>query len=120
MEFLTEECRAAFWVSQVFRCEETDWSKKLEFIKKAAKAWSVLGEIVKRYAVLIGEEREKAQIASKKAQNELLQMAEAIKPQIYIMVEKGMLHEALTTVKQLRGMLPEDMELVEMEKILGE
>lgn len=120
MEFLTEECRAAFWVSQVFSCEETDWSKKLEFIKEAAKAWPVLGEIVKRYAVLIGEEREKTQIASKKAQNELLQMAEAIKPQIYIMVEKGMLQEALTTVKQLRSMIPEDEELAEMEKILLE
>uniref|UniRef100_UPI004055F43B glycosyltransferase n=1 Tax=Agathobacter sp. TaxID=2021311 RepID=UPI004055F43B len=120
MEILEPECKAAFWLSEAFCCEETDWSKKLECLKKAAKAWQVLGEIIKRYAVLIGEERTRMQSASQNAQNELLQMAESIKPQVYTMVENGMLQEALAVIKQLRGMVPEDKELAEMEKVLLE
>ena len=120
MEFLPEEIRSVFWLSKALGCEETDWSKRLQYIKKAAKEWSLLGEIVKQYAVLIGEERDKVQTASQNAQNELLQMANSMKTQIFAMVEKGMLQEAFSVVKQLRGMLPEDAELIEMENILVE
>lgn len=120
MEFLPEEIRAAFWLSESFACEETNWSRKLECIKNATKEWKVLSEMIKHYAVLIGEEQEQAQRASQNAKNELLQMANSMKPQIFVMVEKGMLKEAFDIVKQLRGLVPEDRELIEMENVLLE
>ncbi|MBR4026073.1 MAG: glycosyltransferase [Lachnospiraceae bacterium] len=120
MEFLPKEYKAAFWLAQAFSCKEDDWSQKLAYLGKSAKEWKILGEIVKRYAILIGEEQEASKQQAESAQNELLQMVQNIKPQIYTLVERGMIQDALAVVKQIRNIAPDDIELKEMEAIILE
>lgn len=115
MEMLPESCRGAFWMEQMLSCGEQDWNEKLGCLKKSALAWPVLGETVKHFAKLIGEEQEKTAQQAEAANQELYAMAEQVKRQVRAFIDAGMNAEALSVVKQLKMMLPDDPELAELE-----
>lgn len=115
MEMLPESCRGAFWMEKMFSCGEQDWNEKLGCLKKSALAWPVLGDAVKHFAKLIGEEQEKTAKQAEAANQELYAMAEQVKRQVRTFIDAGMNAEALSVVKQLKMMLPDDPELAELE-----
>ena len=117
-ELLPEHCRAALEIEKMLSCEETDWNGRLEYLGKAVKIWPEMGETVKNYARLLGEQQEKIEDQAQKAKSELQIMAEQIKGQVKIMLENGMKDQALGIVKQLRQMLPDDREVIKLEKEL--
>lgn len=119
MEMLPESCRGAVWIEQMFECEEQDWNGKLACLKKSAKEWPQLGETIKLFAKRIGEEQERRDKAAEEANRELYAMAKQVKAQVKAFMDAGMNAEALTIVRQLRTMLPNDKETAALERELN-
>lgn len=120
-DMLPAECRAAVCMQDFFARKEQDWEGKLQDLKRCAKEDVSLGEQVKSFAKLLGEEQERCAKAAEEASDQLRQMAEIVKQKVEVMLQGGLYAEALQTVKQLRTMLPDDEELKELEeKILGQ
>lgn len=116
MEMIEEPCRAAILMQRALECDAKDWSGVLDNLKKAATAWPALGETVKQYAQLVGQEQEK--LEKQQAENELDKMAAEVKQQVIALTENGMYAQALEIVKQLRQMMPEDEDFIYLEKEL--
>jgi hypothetical protein len=114
MEMLEESCRAAVWIDRMFSCGVQDWNGMLDCLGKSAKAWPELGRTIKRFAACIGEQQEK----SRAAEAELHTMAEQVKKQVAVLLQGGMRAEALGIIRELRRILPEDVELAAQEKEL--
>lgn len=119
MQILPESCRGAVWMERVFDCEEQDWNGKLENLKKSAKEWPALGEAIKHFAGLIGKEQERMTAQAASAHEQLRAMAEQVKKQVRDLMDAGMNAEALSIVRQLQAMLPEDKGLAELERELS-
>lgn len=121
MEMVEESCRGAIWIQRALECAETDWNGRLENLKQAAIAWPALGETVKAFAQLVGQQQDN--IGKQKAENELEKMASEVTQQVLTLTENGMYKQALEIVKQLRRMLPDDEDFIylesELEKLLN-
>lgn len=115
MEMVEESCRAAVWMQRALQCGESDWGGMLDNLKKAAQAWTKLGETVKKFAQLIGQQET---LEQQNAENELTAMAAEVKQQVITLTENGMYQQALDIVKQLRQMLPEDEDFIYLENEL--
>lgn len=118
MEMVEEPCRAAIWIARMFDCDETDWSGRLDCLKKAAKEWPLFGETAKAYAVLIGKEQTRQSEIAQNAASELQMMAGQVKEQVQVLIAEGRTEEALSVIGQLRQLLPQDQELKSLEKQL--
>lgn len=116
MDMLPEEGKAAVYLEKYFACEEKQWKERIEYLRECGKTYPVLGELIKKMAKKIGEMQEQELKKKKEAEAQLHSMVDMIKPKVWLMVEGGMYSEALETVKQLQGMAPEDLELLEIEK----
>lgn len=116
MEMVEESCRGAIWIQRALECAETDWNGRLENLKQAAIAWPALGETVKAFAQLVGQQQDN--IGKQKAENELEKMASEVKQQVLTLTENGMYKQALEIVKQLRRMLPDDEDFIYLESEL--
>lgn len=116
MEMVEESCRGAIWIQRALECAETDWNSRLENLKQAAIAWPALGETVKAFAQLVGQQQDN--IGKQKAENELEKMASEVKQQVLTLTENGMYKQALEIVKQLRRMLPDDEDFIYLESEL--
>lgn len=120
-DMLPAECRAALCMESFFARAERDWEGKLQDLKQCAKEDVSLGEQVKSFAKLLGEEQERCAREAEEASDQLRQMAAVVKQKVEVMLQGGLYAEALQTVKQLRTMLPDDEELKELEeKISGQ
>lgn len=120
-DMLPAECRAALCMESFFARAEHDWEGKLQDLKRCAKEDVSLGEQVKSFAKLLGEEQKRCAKAAEEASDQLRQMAEIVKQKVEVMLQGGLYVEALQTIKQLRTMLPDDEELKELEeKISGQ
>ena len=116
MEMVEESCRGAIWIQRALECAETDWNSRLENLKQAAIAWPALGETVKAFAQLVGQQQDN--IGKQKVENELEKMASEVKQQVLTLTENGMYKQALEIVKQLRRMLPDDEDFIYLESEL--
>ena len=115
MEMLPSKCRAAVWLEKLYECREDDWEQKLSYLRKCAKENTGLGKTIKSFATLIGQEQERRLKAAEEASDELRQLAKQVKQKVEVMLANGMRTEALQVVRQLRGMIPEDKELEQLE-----
>lgn len=113
MEMVEESCRGAVWIQRALAHEKTDWNGRLENLKQAAIAWPALGETVKVFAQLIGQQQEK--LGKQKAEDELEKMASEVKQQVITLTEGGLYEQALEIVKQLRRMMPDDEDFIYLE-----
>lgn len=120
MEVLPESCRGAVWMEKMLTREEEDWNIRMEYLVKSVREYPVIGDLVKRYAHLIGERQEEQNQKAKEAADEMQVMAVQIKKQISTLMAAGMYAEAYEVVKQLRAMLPRDEELKILEQELEE
>ncbi len=120
MEILPESCRGAVWMEKMLTREEEDWNVRMEYLVKSVKEYPVIGDLVKRYAHLIGERQEEQNQRAREAADEMQVMALQIKKQINTLMAAGMNAEAYEVVKQLRVMLPKDEELEILEQELKE
>jgi glycosyltransferase involved in cell wall biosynthesis len=120
MEMLPESCRAAVYLDRAMACSMDEWEQKLENLRLAVNAWPKPAKLIKAYAKLLGAEKERQNDEAQQAREQLQQMAKAVLQQVSVLIQNGMQAEALSTVRQLRGMLPEDQELAALEKELQE
>lgn len=120
-EMLPDSIRGALSFGEAMM-QKGDWSAMLKSIKTAAKEWSALGVLAKRMAYYVGEEQQRSakqqQAEADAAKNQLHQMAAQVLVQVEQLQENGQYGEALAIVKQLRQMLPEDQEIMNLEKEL--
>lgn len=56
MEILSQEEKAALWIANGLSVDNEQWRVKLQYFSEAAKVWPQLGEFVKRYINLVGQE----------------------------------------------------------------
>lgn len=120
MEILPPEARAAVWLNELFGKDEADFEGRIASLRECAKACKSLGEKVKVFARLLGEQKlayESSQ--ARNANNELVQMIEVMKDKICQMIEQGLKEEAREVLTQVRVMAPTDQELLQMEKMLS-
>lgn len=115
MEMLPDHCRAAVWAQRMLDCGGQEWEEMLRCLRKCARAYPQLGEIVKKFADLIGKEQEQAAEEAQAASEELQAMVLQVKPKIMVMLEHGMTAEAYQVVQQLRQMLPDHPEVEKLD-----
>lgn len=113
MELVPKSIRGAMWIEQAL-ANLGDWSEMLHLLANSAKEWDVLRKLVKRFAVLIGEQQMEATLAL----NEMEKMAQEILVQVKLWIEQGKDQEAKSTLDQLGKMLPNNQEIVEIRKQL--
>lgn len=56
MEILSKEEKAAMWIASGLSADDGQWRVKLQYFSEAAKVYPQLGEFVKRYIKLLGQE----------------------------------------------------------------
>lgn len=117
MEMLPADAKAAVALNNMFSREEADWEGKLADLRDCARFYPVLGNNIKCLATMIGElmDRQRAQTADA-ANAELLQMVELMKVKIHELIEQGLYEEALSVVRQIRAIVPNDKELAQIEE----
>lgn len=120
-EMLPDSIRGALAFGDAMM-QKGDWSAMLKSIKKAATEWSALGALAKRFAHYVGEEQQRStkqqEAEANVAKKQLQQMAAQVLAQVEQMKAQRQYEQALTIVKQLRQMLPEDEEILKLEKEL--
>lgn len=56
MELLTSEEKASMWIANGLSTDMSQWKEKLQYFSEAAKVCPMLGDFVKQYMKLLGEE----------------------------------------------------------------
>ena len=56
MELFSEEEKASLWIANALSVDMSQWKVKLQYLGEAAKACPMLGDFIKRYMKLLGEE----------------------------------------------------------------
>lgn len=122
MEMLPDPIKGAVWVEKAFEYGFQNFDQMLECLGKSVQVYPALADKMREFIQMVGAKKEEelqAQNAeSNQARDELSEMAAQVKGQIQVMMQSGMYEQAYQIVQQLRGMLPEDEELLELEKEL--
>ena len=111
MEMLSPAMRAAVWLNEYFGRADATTEAKIAFLRESVKCYSKLSDPIKRLANYLVNRQNSAN-------TELLKMASAMKEKIREMVDQGLREEALQVLMQVRTMLPEDQELIALEKMI--
>lgn len=119
--------KAALVLEKIFK--EEDLKKRLPMFKDVVAAYPPFTEAVKRYMRILGDriqEQKKAETMQKdeeSVQQEIInidpklnQMAQEIMSNIPMMLEHGMVGEAMDVIQQLKEMLPDNEQILEMEQ----
>lgn len=118
-DLMEDTIRAALWVEKAFTEDAEDSKKHLADLGKAVEEWTSLGACVKTYAQLLGQQEEQKAKAADAAGAQLQEMAVEVKKQLLVLMQNNMYAEAYSIVQQLRGMLPQDEELIGLEEEIG-
>ncbi|MGN0414059.1 MAG: hypothetical protein ACI4FX_01035 [Agathobacter sp.] len=118
-DVMDESIRAAILVERAFSEDLQDTKKHLADLGQAVEIWPALAGCVKTYAQLLGQNEEQKAKEASAANARLQEMAVEVKKQLFLLMENKMYAEAYSVVQQLRGMLPQDEELIGLEEEIG-
>lgn len=117
MELLPPECRLAAKLEKVFEEERQGNIRAMtEALELCFHTYPVLDPLLKIFAKGKKEEVKEA-VENRK---ELLSLGEQIKTQIFVLLENRMYAEANNILSQLKNLLPEDLEIVQLEERVRE
>ena len=121
-DFMPVSVRGAMWVQKAYACGFEKFDQMLEDLGKCVKEHPAVADQMKQYIRLLGDKKAKQMVEQEEeaseARDELQVMAEQVKEQVQVMMQSQMYAEAYSIVQQLRGMLPNDQELILLEKEL--
>jgi hypothetical protein len=120
MVMLPDSCRAAVCLEQALSCSIDEWDEKLDALSRSVKAWPALADLIKAYARMLGEEKERRNTSSQQAQGEMQEMKTCVLQQIGILLQNGMRAEAQATLSQLSRLFPDDREVLALEEELAD
>lgn len=108
---LPPDYKAALRLDELFNADERD---QIPLVKGVVEAYPPFSEAMKRYAEYLGKQMEGEESAPA-ANPELEQMARQVLDSVRTMLDGGMYGEALQVIGQLKGMLPGNREIEELE-----
>lgn len=111
---LPGDYRAARILEKVLAANSS--KEKVGMLREVVGAYPPFAKAIRCYAEWLGESEHA--VREQEANPQLRQMADQVLGNVSVMLENGMIEEAYKIVVQLRGMLPEDQELKEMEEQL--
>lgn len=116
---LPECCQISFLLQDFFEMEEKKaYLKQVNVLKEIKECSSDFSVPVKYYLTYIQEQMKIQEAEQKIAQNELQWMAQRILPKIEELIQLHKESEALAVVRQIRQLLPDDLEMIELENRL--
>lgn len=122
MEMLPDSVKGALWVAKALEYGFEQLEQMLECLGKSVQVYPALADKMRLFIQMIGTKREEElqtqNAESNQARDELSEMAEQVKGQIQVLMQSGMYDQAYQIVQQLRGMLPGDEELIQLESEL--
>lgn len=110
-EILPEYAQAAFCLEEAFVWEDSEPKKFLEHLKMAVDVYQNIADVIKSFIKLYGEARAERE---RKAKAELRQLEKQIKQEVYKCLERKNYTQALSILRELKKMKPEDLEVVEL------
>lgn len=118
MEVLPDYIRCAVSMNKQCHRGELSYKERLQDLKTCIKLWPPIAPAVKCYIKHIGKEEERVHNQAQEAQQQLRQMATQVLRQVEVLREAGENAQALSVVRQLRQMLPEDEQIKQIEREL--
>lgn len=110
-ELLPEYAQAALFIARALAMEAAEPKEALETLKLAVDVYPSIAEAVKSYMRAFGEEQKRKERAAKE---EMRQLQEKIKAEVYRCVEQKQYEAALQILAQLKQLKPNDLELAEL------
>lgn len=111
VELLPESCQAAVYIWRALSLQDTDREQAMEALKNSVAVYPLFTEAIKTYIRLYGAEQIRKE---KAAREEMRELTGKIKAEVRSLIEKGMLKEAASVMEQLKRLLPQDLEVVNM------
>ncbi len=118
MDIMPQSIRSAEKVERALNLPPEQHEQKMACLREAVEIWPLLSEIIRSYAVLMGEEEKRKEQQARAAGEQLEQLAVEVKKQLVVLKENKMYAEAYSIVQQLKTMLPADKELEMIEEEL--
>lgn len=118
-EVLPMECQIMILLSDLFKQEEkNDFSSMVKNLKKIQEVCSDFAPPVKYYLIYTEEMIDSQRVEQKKAANELQTMTYIMKGKIEELIGMGRYQEAYSITQQVRQLVPDNLEIKELEKML--
>jgi len=115
-DLLPKEYRVAWKIQIAVKIlQQKDYVNALKELKHAAEMETGMTEVIKKFSDLLGEEAKREQSIQNRDKDEFAFLAKGVKEKVWKMMQNGEEEAALETVKQLRTLIPEDMELKMLE-----
>lgn len=111
VELLPEPCQAAVYIWRALSLQDTDREQAMEALKNSVAVYPLFTEAIKTYIRLYGAEQLRKE---KAARDEMRELTGKIKNEVRSLMDKGMLKEAAAVMEQLKRLLPQDLEVANM------
>lgn len=113
------ECQIMFLLNDLFMYEEKkDFSSMVKNLKNLQELCSDFAPLVKYFLIYTEEMIDFQRVEQKKAANELQTMAYIMKGKIEELIGMGRYQEAYSITQQVRRLVPDNLEIKELEKML--
>ena len=103
--------QAAYLIEQAFLLEETNPTEMLRVLKQVVEVYPEFANIIRGFLSAYGMEQD---AIKRRQRDEMRNLKTQILAQVQTLVEQKQYEAALSIVKQLRQMQPDDLELVEL------
>ncbi len=110
-ELLPEYAQAALFIGKALSMEEAEPKEALDTLKLAVDVYPSFADTIKSYMRAFGEEKRKRERAAKE---EMRQLQEKVKGEVYRCMEQKQYEAALQILTQLKQLKPNDLELAEL------
>ncbi len=121
MEMLPGPCKVAVKLNHAFGLKKEGQIKKFsEALKKCLGIYRPLDKAIRAYTKLYIEEQKKLMEERKSATEELQILAVQVKEKIKLFVEQEKYQEALSVCLQLKSLVPDDKEAIDIEQQIRE
>ena len=110
-ELLPDYAQAALLIGKALPMEAADPKAALDMLKTAVDVYPSFADAIKSYMRAFGEENRRRERAAKE---EMRQLQEKIKAEVYRCMEQKQYETALEILAQLKQLKPNDLELAEL------
>lgn len=109
LDLLPEYGQAAFYIEQAFALEKSNPTEMLRILKEVVEVYPTFATMIKSFIMAYGIEQHEAK---RRQREEMRNLKAQILGEVQKFVAKKQYTEALSIVKQLKQMCPDDLELV--------
>lgn len=119
MEFLPESCRAAVHIREALSCQDEDAGRAIACYERAVKAFPSFDSTLQMYSRALRDPEMERKKKADSAGGEMAELAQGVKRNVRILAEHGLMEEAAEAIRRLKALVPEDEEILELERIVS-